>query len=89
MTVVENLTILSAATSPSCPPVMLAMMATNTSLLSRALAVGRLVSPSTVLQSDLRESEVIFCLSPSWEMAVQVLQNPFTTPTNVANRLYL
>ena len=68
---------------------MLTMIWTNTSLLSRALAVGRLVSPSTVLQRDLREREVIFWESPSWEMAVAVLQKPLTTVTNVSSRLYL
>ena len=88
LTELQNLTILSAVTS-DWPPVMVTMIWTKTSLLSRALAVGRLVSPSTVLQRDLSERDVIFCLSPSSEMAVEVLQNPLTTLTNVGNRLYL
>ena len=57
--------------------------------LSVALLVGRLVSPNTVLQRDLREREVIFSLSPNSETTVEVLQNPLTTLVKVDRRLYL
>ena len=60
-----------------------------TSHLSTAEAVLRLVSSSTVLQRERRESEVILALSPSSEMASGVLQKPATTALKEDTRLYL
>ena len=58
------MTSLSAATSvlagsESGARVMAAMMLTSTAHRSTALAVARLVSPSTVLHSDLDSSQLV------------------------------
>ena len=85
LTELQNLTTLSAVTSDS-PPVMATIIWTKTSLLSRALAVGRLVSPSTVLHRERNEREVILEGSPSAEMAGLELQKPLTTALKESSR---
>ena len=88
LTMVSGNTTLQLAWAGPQLLVMVAMMLTRTWLLSTALAVARLVSDNTVLHRDLSDSEVIFCLSPSSDMASDVLQNPLTTELNCSIRLY-
>ena len=73
-------------TKSSSPSVTLARMEKRAVHLSTAELVGKVVSPSTVLQSERKEREVIFEVSPRAEMAGLELQKPLTTALKESRR---
>ena len=75
---------------PTAPrPATLARMAVRAVQRSVALAVGREVSPSTVLQRDRREREVMVAGSPRAETTSVEFEKPLTTAVKESSRWYL
>lgn len=80
---------LSAGTTAPSAATTLARMARSAEHRWVAEEVGREVSPSTVLQRERREREVMVLESPRASMASEELTKPLTTALKDSSRRYL